>query len=190
MTGRPALFLDRDGVININKGYVHKKEDCEFIEGVFNLVKRANQLDYKVIVITNQAGIARGYYTEDTFLSFSQWMKNEFENHHALIDDIYFCPHHPENGINEYHINCDCRKPAPGMLNQAKAQYNIDMSRSIMVGDSVSDMKAAESANIGYRYLFNWAPDEKVTIESNQTPDSDLNIIKITSLNEVDFNLL
>lgn len=185
MTECPALFLDRDGVININKGYVHKKEDCEFIKGIFNLVKRANQLKYKVIVVTNQAGIARGYYTEKTFLSFSEWMKNEFENHQAFIDDIYFCPHHPEHGLNEYHINCDCRKPAPGMLHQAKAQHHIDMSKSIMVGDSLSDMKAAEAANIKYRYLFNLAPLEKETIDNNQIQDDDLNIIKISSLDEV-----
>lgn len=186
MTDYPALFLDRDGVININKGYVHKEEDCEFIEGIFNLVKRANQLGYKVIVVTNQAGIARGYYTEDTFLNFSEWMKNEFRNHQALIDEIYFCPHHPEHGVGKYLKNCECRKPAPGMLIQAKQAHNIDMSRSIMVGDSLSDIEAADAANVKYRYLFNWAPLGNNVRENKQAQDSYLNAIKITSLDDVD----
>lgn len=190
MTGYPALFLDRDGVININKGYVHKEEDCEFIEGIFDLVKRANQLGYKVVVVTNQAGIARGYYTEDTFLSFSAWMKKEFKSHQAFIDEIYFCPHHPEHGIGEYLTSCDCRKPAPGMFIQAKQALSIDMSRSIMVGDSLSDIEAADAANVKYRYLFNRAPLGDNLHENNQAQNRYLNAIKITSLDQVDLPLI
>lgn len=182
----PALFLDRDGVININKGYVHKPEDCEFIEGIFNLVRRANQLTYKVIVVTNQAGIGRGYYSEEIFLSFSAWMKKEFQKHDAILDEIYFCPHHPVHGIGEYLKPCECRKPAAGMLMQAKEVHNIDMSRSIMVGDSLSDIAAANAANVRYRYWLNDSLTlKKNEYEDNQVFNNNTNAIQITSLNEI-----
>jgi D-glycero-D-manno-heptose 1,7-bisphosphate phosphatase len=157
MTGSPALFLDRDGVINIDKGYVHKPEDCEFVEGIFDLVKRANEHGYKVFVVTNQAGIARGYYTEAQFLSFSAWMKEEFTRHQAHIDEIYFCPHHPVHGLGAYLTKCDCRKPEPGMFLKAQVAFNIDMARSVMVGDNLSDLEAAFTAGVEQCYLFTWS---------------------------------
>ncbi|MEZ0318306.1 MAG: D-glycero-beta-D-manno-heptose 1,7-bisphosphate 7-phosphatase [Methylophilaceae bacterium] len=186
MTGSPALFLDRDGVINIDKGYVHKAEDCEFVDGIFDLVKRANQLGYKVFVVTNQAGIARGYYTEEQFLSFSEWMKNEFQKHQAHIDEIYFCPHHPVYGLEAYHISCDCRKPAPGMFLKAQAAFNIDMSRSIMIGDNLSDLEAAHAANVERRYLFIWSHEKNSTPENMPTKSDNISLKVITSLNEVE----
>lgn len=149
-----ALFLDRDGVINIDKGYVHKPEDCEFVDGIFDLVKRANDLNYKVIVVTNQAGIARGYYTEDQFKYFSEWMQQKFQEHSAKIDYIYYCPHHPESGLGEYLAICNCRKPNPGMFLNAKSDFHLEMRSSIMIGDNISDMLAAAAASVGQLYLF------------------------------------
>lgn len=184
MTESPALFLDRDGVININKGYVHKVEDCEFIDGIFGLVKRANQLGYKVIIVTNQAGIARGYYSEATFLSFNEWMRKEFKQHQAIIDDIYFCPHHPEHGIGEYHTNCNCRKPAPGMLITAQKKHHIDMEKSVLVGDSLSDIEAAQAANVKHCFLLNSNSSNGEVSNETQTANH-LNFFTVSSLDEI-----
>lgn len=186
MSAQSALFLDRDGVINIDKGYVHKAEDCIFIDGIFDLVKRANQLSYKVFVVTNQAGIARGYYTEAEFLSFSEWMKNEFKNHQAQIDEIYFCPHHPIHGIAEYLTNCDCRKPAPGLFLKAQLAYAIDMKKSVMVGDNISDLDASMLADVNKHYLFISKQIERKVTDSESQFAKDSNIKVISSFDEVD----
>ena len=188
MTLTPALFLDRDGVINIDKGYVHQAAECEFVEGIFDLVKRANSLGYKVIVVTNQAGIARGYYTEAQFLDFSAWMKSEFSRNQAHIDEIYFCPHHPVHGLGEYHIECDCRKPAPGMFLKAQAAFNIDMPASVMVGDNISDLEAAIAARVGYLNLFISNSIDRTITEIEQVQAKELQIETLTSLKQVSFS--
>ncbi len=102
MTRRPALFLDRDGVINIDHAYVCKKENFEFVDGIFDLCKRAINLGYRIFVITNQAGIGRGYYSEQDFLSLTDWMCEVFKSHGVLIDKVYFCAFHPEHGVEHY----------------------------------------------------------------------------------------
>lgn len=185
MTLAPALFLDRDGVINIDKGYVHQAAECEFVEGIFDLVKRANSLGYQVIVVTNQAGIARGYYTEAQFLDFSAWMKSEFSRNQAHINEIYFCPHHPVYGLGEYHIECDCRKPAPGMFLKAQAAFNIDMQASVMVGDNISDLEAAIAAGVGSLNLFISNSIDRAITEIEQMQAKELKIKTLTSLSEV-----
>lgn len=149
-----ALFLDRDGVINIDKGYVHKAEDCVFVDGIFELVKKANSLDYRVVIVTNQAGIARGYYSETQFLEFTDWMLAKFNENHAVVDHVYFCPHHPKNGIGQYAMDCDCRKPKPGMLLKAAQELNLELKSSIMVGDNLSDFAAADAAGLSRFYLL------------------------------------
>ena len=146
---RRALFLDRDGVINVDYGYVHKVEEFKFIEGIFELVALAKSLGYFVIVVTNQAGIGRGYYSEEDFHALTDWMKTRFIEHGGLIDAVYYCPFHPEHGIGKYRRNSDCRKPSPGMFIQAKNDMEIDLSRSIVVGDNLSDMAAGEAAGVG-----------------------------------------
>ncbi len=185
MTLTPALFLDRDGVINIDNGYVHQAAECEFVEGIFDLVIRANTLGYKVIVVTNQAGIARGYYTEVQFLDFSAWMKNEFSRNQAHIDEIYFCPHHPMHGLGKYHIECDCRKPAPGMFLKAQAAFNIDMQASVMVGDNISDLKAAIAAKVGSLNLFISNSIDRTINDIEQSQAEELHIRTLTSLSDV-----
>lgn len=151
---RKALFLDRDGVINVNHGYVCTKDNFDFIDGVFDLVKRANQLNYLVIVVTNQSGIGRGYYSEDEFLALSEWMKGEFSKRNATIDAIYYCPNHPTEAKPPYLKECNYRKPKAGMAEQAQRDFNISLTDSIMVGDSVSDIEFAVNASIQNVYYL------------------------------------
>jgi D-glycero-D-manno-heptose 1,7-bisphosphate phosphatase len=148
MTQR-ALFLDRDGVINVDTGYAHRPDQIQFVDGIFDLVAAATRLGYRVFVITNQAGIGRGYYTEQAFLALTDWIASRFAEAGGSIDGTYFCPHHPEHGIGVYRQSCDCRKPAPGMLLQAAREHGIDLARSVFVGDKQSDMDAGRRAGVG-----------------------------------------
>lgn len=146
---RPALFLDRDGVVNVDHGYVHKPEEFEFIEGIFELVATANAAGYLVVVVTNQAGIGRGYYSEAQFHALTDWMTTKFNERGGTIDAVYYCPYHPEHGIGEYRRESEFRKPAPGMLLQAQSELGIDMGQSIFIGDTLTDMAAGRSAGVG-----------------------------------------
>ena len=153
-----CLFLDRDGVINIEKGYVHHREDFEFIDGIKKLLTKYKNKNFLIIVITNQAGIARGFYNETDFKGLTNWMKIQLGN---LIDEVYFCPHHPTEGVGMYKRKCDCRKPKSGMLKKAKREFNIDFKKSIMVGDKFTDLDAANKVGINKLYLFNNKSSEK-----------------------------
>lgn len=144
----PALFLDRDGVINKDIGYIYKTEDIIFIEGIFDIVKIANKANYKVIIVTNQSGIGRGFFSEKDFEKLMVWMKNEFIANDCFIDDIYYCPFHPTLGRGKYLRKSNFRKPKPGMLLKAKIDHNIDMQKSILVGDNESDISAGQSAGL------------------------------------------
>ena len=147
-----ALFLDRDGVINVDHGYVHTPERTEFIDGIFELCRLAGECGYRVIVVTNQAGIARGYYSEKDFMSYMDWMRRVFDDHGAPLDAVYYCPHHPEEGLGDYKSVCDCRKPRPGMLMAARDALDLDLGRSILVGDKPSDVEAGKAAGVGQCY--------------------------------------
>ncbi len=136
-----AIFLDRDGVINKEVGYLHKIKDFEFIDGVFDACFYFQSLGYKMIVVTNQSGIARDYYNEDDFHIVNNWMLEQFNNQGINILDVFFCPHGPES-------TCNCRKPKPGMFVQANNQHDIDMGRSWMIGDKETDAQAANAAGI------------------------------------------
>jgi D-glycero-D-manno-heptose 1,7-bisphosphate phosphatase len=157
VSGKKALFLDRDGVINHDSGYTSNADDFKFIDGVFELCRVARQLDYLLIVVTNQAGIGRGYYTEQDFLTLTAWMSERFEAEGAPLTDVFYCPDHPEYGVGDFKKDSFDRKPNPGMLLRANEKYGIDFSRSMMIGDKVSDMQAAERAGVGTRchYLVN-----------------------------------
>ena len=148
-----AVFLDRDGVINKDNDYVHTVDEFEYIEGVFEACLALKQMGYLLIVVTNQSGIARGFYSEDDFHHLTEWMDWNFADKGVELDGIYYCPHHPEKGLGEYKQDCDCRKPKPGMLTSAAEFLNIDMAQSIMVGDKADDMRAAIAAGLNTAIL-------------------------------------
>ena len=136
-----TIFLDRDGVINKEVEYLFRIADFKFNEGVFDACLYFQNLDYKIIIISNQSGIARGYYSERDYLELTKWMLDQFNIKGISILDILYCPHGPES-------TCDCRKPKPGMLIEAKNKYNISMKDSWMIGDKETDVEAANLAGI------------------------------------------
>ncbi|KZZ37193.1 MULTISPECIES: D-glycero-beta-D-manno-heptose 1,7-bisphosphate 7-phosphatase [unclassified Oleiphilus] len=147
-TYRKALFLDRDGVININHGYVHHFEDFEFIDGIFALCKHAQRKGYQIIIITNQSGIARKYYSRKDFETLTKQVKKKFWHQGIKVTQTLYCPHHPD-----FNHTCICRKPKAGMIFKAKRRFHISLSKSVMVGDSISDMRCAQLAKIKKRIL-------------------------------------
>lgn len=149
MMTRRALFLDKDGVINADHGYVCTPERTDFIEGIFDLCRDATRRGFLNVVVTNQAGIARGYYSEAQFLAYMDWMRDEFRNRHAQLDAIYYCPHHPVHGIGVYRRECGCRKPKPGMILAAARDLDLDLSGSVLLGDAASDIAAGRAGGVG-----------------------------------------
>lgn len=149
-----ALFLDRDGVINVDHGYVCRKEQFDFVEGIFDLVALATRKGILVVVVTNQAGIGRGYYSEDVFRELSRWMCEQFASRDGSIARIYHCPYHPEHGIGAYRRDSSCRKPAPGMILKAQRELNLDLTSSVLVGDNVTDIQAGVAAGVGHNVLL------------------------------------
>lgn len=152
-TKHAALLLDRDGTLNVDRGWVHRREDFCWVHGAREAIRWANDRGLLVLVITNQAGIARGYYTESQFHAFTTWIAEELAAFGARIDATYYCPHHPTAGIGDYRRACRCRKPGPGLIERALAEWQFDVSRSIMIGDADTDVQAAEAAGIrGVRF--------------------------------------
>jgi len=155
---RPAAFLDRDGVLNVDHGFIHKPEQLEWIEGAPEAVRLLNDAGYYVIVVTNQSGIARGYFDEAAVRSLHAVMQERLAQDGAHIDAFYFCPHHPEGTVKALAVRCPCRKPKPGMLEQAARDWPIDKSASFLIGDRDDDMTAAAAFNIrGYKFNFGTA---------------------------------
>lgn len=148
-----ALFIDRDGVINKEKDYVYRIEDFEFIEGAFGALKQAGDLGYKIIIITNQAGIARGLFTEEDFHKITQWMYREFEKQGVQITDVFYDPYHPVYGKGKYKKDSVNRKPNPGMILEAVKKYRIDVKQSALAGDKMSDIEAGKRAGVGRLFL-------------------------------------
>jgi D-glycero-D-manno-heptose 1,7-bisphosphate phosphatase len=143
-----TIFLDRDGVINEENNYVHKIEDFKFIRGVFETCKYLINLNYEIIIITNQSGIARGYFNKNDYDKLTRWMINKFQKKEIKILDIFYCPHAPKD-------LCLCRKPKPGMLLEAQKKYKIDMKNSWLIGDKEDDILAANNAGIFNTILVN-----------------------------------
>ena len=133
---RPAVFLDRDGVLNVDRGYVHRPEDFEWNLGAIDAVRAINTAGYLAVVVTNQSGIARQYYKEEDFRTLTQWMNSELAANGARLDAVYHCPHHAEGSDPKFALDCDCRKPKPGLLLRAIADLDIDPERSFLIGDS------------------------------------------------------
>jgi D-glycero-D-manno-heptose 1,7-bisphosphate phosphatase len=149
---KKAVFLDRDGVINVEKGYVHRIEEFELLPGVPRAIRLLKDAGFLVIVVTNQSGIARGYYPLDAVHRLHRHLDEELAAFGACIDAYYVCPHHPEHGIGDLKVDCSCRKPLPGMLEQAAADFGIHLSESYMIGDKPTDVEAGLAA--GCRPLF------------------------------------
>jgi D-glycero-D-manno-heptose 1,7-bisphosphate phosphatase len=149
-----ALFLDRDGVININHGYVHSVDNFEFIDGIFDMVRAAHTKNFKIVVITNQAGIGRGFYSEQQFHQLTSWMCKIFIKAGAPIDKVYFSPFHPTEGLGKYKKNDFSRKPNPGMILQAQQELGLDLECSILIGDKASDIEAGIASGLGLNILF------------------------------------
>lgn len=150
---KTAVFLDRDGVINREVNYCHKIEDFIFVSGVIEALKMLQRKFDHLFIVTNQAGIGKGFYTEKQYSTLTSWMISRLADEGVNITKVYFCPHHI-SGVYPYNINCDCRKPKPGMINQAVREYNIDVSKSILIGDKSSDMQAAQNANLKRKILM------------------------------------
>jgi D-glycero-D-manno-heptose 1,7-bisphosphate phosphatase len=152
--GRRALFLDRDGVINEEIGYLNRQEDVRFVPGIFQLCRTARALGYVVLVVTNQAGIARGYYSEEDFLRLMAWMRAEFAQEGTELDAVYFCPFHPEHGIGEYKRDHEDRKPGTGMLRRGASEFGVSLAESVMLGDRCTDVAAANAAGLKKAFLL------------------------------------
>lgn len=160
-----ALFLDRDGVVNIDKGYIYKKEDFVFIEGVFELCKHFQVKNFLIFIITNQSGVARGYYTEIELIKLNEWLKEEFKNNGITLSKIYYSTSIDDNDF--------FRKPNPGMLLEAKKEFDIDLEHSILIGDKDSDAQCGINAGVGKIFLYN-----------NSTYKGNAKIINIKNLYE------
>lgn len=143
---KKALFLDRDGVINKEINYLYRIKDVIFIEGVFEQLKIFQENNYLLFIITNQAGISKGYYREEDYLKLNNWMINKFKEKDIYITKVYHCPYHPD--YNNYLEYKNDRKPNPGMIIKAKKEFNIDLNKSILIGDKESDIEAGKNAGI------------------------------------------
>jgi D-glycero-D-manno-heptose 1,7-bisphosphate phosphatase len=150
---RPAAFVDRDGVINIDHGYVHRIEDFELVPGVVEGLSELARLGFSLVVVTNQGGIARGMYTEDDFLRLTAHMREMLASAGVVIAGVYHCPHHPHGTVARLACTCRCRKPAPGLLLQAAEELGLDIARSVLVGDQLTDIAAARAAGVRWALL-------------------------------------
>jgi len=143
---RPAAFLDRDGVLNVDHGYAHRPEQLDWVAGAPEAVRLLNEAGYYVIVVTNQSGVARGYYDEGAIRRFHAHMQERLGEHGARIDAFYYCPHHPRGSVKEFAIDCTCRKPLPGLYRSIAQRFEIDLRGVPSVGDSARDLEAAAAA--------------------------------------------
>lgn len=150
---KPAVFFDRDGVLNIDTPYVYRKQDFVWIDGAIEAIKYFNDLGYLVFVVANQSGVARGYYNEGDVNILHDWVNSELKHYNAHIDAFYYCPHHPDGTIQIYSKVCDCRKPSPGMILKAMEDWAIDRDESLMIGNKDIDVQAGLNAGLS-SYLF------------------------------------
>ncbi|MCI5567871.1 MAG: D-glycero-beta-D-manno-heptose 1,7-bisphosphate 7-phosphatase [Veillonellaceae bacterium] len=143
-----AVFFDRDGTLNVDGHYIYRIEDFKWMPDAAEAIRYCHDKGYLVIVVTNQSGVARGYYTEDDVHALHEYMNDELQRLGTSIDAFYYCPHHPEAKIEKYRIDCDCRKPKPGMVLKACHDFGIDMSKSYMIGDKKRDVECGERAGV------------------------------------------
>jgi D-glycero-D-manno-heptose 1,7-bisphosphate phosphatase len=152
--GPAALFLDRDGVVNVDHGYVHRPDQVQWVPGIFDLARAAIQRGYHLVIVTNQAGIGRGLFTEADFAGLTDWIGARFAEAGAPITATYHCPYHPEHGVGAYRRESDWRKPGPGMLLAAARDHGLHLPGSVLVGDKETDIEAALNAGVGRAVLY------------------------------------
>ena len=167
---KKAIFLDRDGIINIDHSYVYKRDNFEFCEGIFETLQHFLSLEYQLFIVTNQSGIGRGYYTKDDFEKLTSWMLKEFTLEGIKITKVYHCPHSPDEG-------CECRKPAIAMFERARKEFDVDMKNSWMIGDKASDIQAGFNANIPNTIFVNSSTCKEASYSVKSILDT-INIIK------------
>lgn len=153
-----AVFLDRDGTIIEDVGYPHERSQIRFLPGVSEAIKRLNENGFKVIIVTNQAGVARGYFSEEAVKELNKYIQESLAEQGAFIDMVYYCPHHIEGVIEEYRKACYCRKPNPGMIEKAVRDFDIDVESSFLIGDHLSDVEAGMRAGCGTILLARQEP--------------------------------
>lgn len=172
---KKALILDRDGVVNREQHYVCKIEDFEFVDGIFDVSRFFAERGFLIFIVTNQAGIGRGYYTESDFAHLTKWMEEEFRRNGVRISRTFFCPFHPTEGVGQYRKDSFDRKPNPGMILAARDEFDLNLSASILVGDKESDIEAGRSASVGTTVL----------LRGSQSPDETVADYEIASLSEL-----
>ncbi len=145
---KKAVFFDRDGTLNVDKNYLHRIEDFEWLGDAPQAIRWANEHDYLVIVITNQSGVARGFFTEEDVRRLHDWMNEDLTRFNAHIDAFYYCPHLPQGTVKDYAVECSCRKPKPGLIERACVDFDIDRGASLLVGDAPRDIQCAEAAGV------------------------------------------
>lgn len=150
----PGLFLDRDGVVNRDDGFLHHNADIRFIDGIFVLVKEFIAHGFRIVIVTNQSGIGRGLFSEADFSALMDWMKREFAAQGARLDAVYHCPDHPTEGFGAYRRDTPRRKPGPGMFFEAAGDLGLDLARSWCVGDRSTDIEAGRAAGVGTLVLY------------------------------------
>jgi D-glycero-D-manno-heptose 1,7-bisphosphate phosphatase len=171
-----ALFLDRDGVVNEEVGYLHRADEVRFVDGIFSLCRTAAGLGYRLIVVTNQAGIARGYYSEVDFEVLMEFMRGELHAEGVELDAVYYCPFHPEHGVGQYKQEHEDRKPGTGMLRRGAREFGVELNESVLVGDRCSDVGAANAAGLRQAFL----------IGETEAGECGGNYLKVESLAEVE----
>lgn len=143
-----VIFLDRDGTLNEEVNYLHRREDLRILEGVPEAIRRFREAGYRIVVVTNQAGVARGYYSEEDVHVLHQYMNELLRAEGAAVDHFFYCPHHPEHGIGEYKKACHCRKPETGMFEMTEQYYTVDKKHSWMIGDKLIDVQAGRNYGV------------------------------------------
>lgn len=167
-----GLFLDRDGTINVERGYLADPNDVELLPGAADAIRAANEFGIPVIIITNQAGVARGFHSEEAVVSVNERLKQLLNEQGARIDAVYYCPHHPEAGNPPYRIVCTCRKPGTGMLEMAEKSLGINLAASYVVGDKCSDIETGKNGGCGtVLVLTGYGRTELARCKDSNTPD-------------------
>lgn len=179
---KKAFFLDRDGVVNVDHGYVGHYKNFEYVDGIFSLILYAQEMGYLPVIVTNQSGIARGLYSEDDFVALMAKVQQDFTANGIGKVAVYYCPHHQEGNVERYAVSCTCRKPKPGMMIRSAKELNIDLANSIMIGDSWRDIEAADSAGIQKSFYLSNSP---ATPAQNRSISTSHNVYQVNNLDEV-----